>query len=48
MTWKSKGVSDGSIKLPTTSGNSISPTLGHFNNTKFRVKVKIDFLLLIK
>ena len=35
--WKSKGLSDESIKLPTTSNNSLAPTLNYYDN-KIRVK----------
>ena len=38
LAWKTKGLSDESIKPPATSDNSLSPTLDYFNNTKFRVK----------
>ena len=35
--WKSKGLSAESIKLPTTSDNSLTPTLNYYG-TKTRVK----------
>ena len=35
--WKSKGLSDESIKPPTTSDNSLNPALNHYG-TKIRVK----------
>ena len=35
--WKSKGLSDESIKHPTTSDNSLSPLIDHFGN-KTRLK----------
>ena len=35
--WKSKGLSDGSIKPPTTSDNSFTPALNYYG-TKTRVK----------
>ena len=35
--WKSKGLSDESIKPPTTSDNSLTPTLNYYG-TKTRVK----------
>ena len=41
--WKSKGLSDESIKLPTTSDNSLSPLIDYFRN-KIRLKFKGDCL----
>ena len=35
--WKSKGLSDESIKPPTTSDNSLNPALNHYG-TKIRVQ----------
>ena len=35
--WKSKGLSDQSIKLPTTFDNSLTPKLNHYD-AKIRVK----------
>ena len=35
--WKSKGLSDESIKPPTTSDNSLNPALNYYG-TKRRVK----------
>ena len=35
--WKSKGLSDETIKLPTTSDNSLTPALSYYT-TKTRVK----------
>ena len=40
MTWKSKGLSDESIKIPATTDNSLSLILDYFNSLKFRVKFK--------
>ena len=37
LSWKSKGLSDESFKLPTTSDNSLNPKL-NFYGTKIRVK----------
>ena len=36
--WKSKGLSPESIKSPTTSDNSLTPTLSYYNDFKVRVK----------
>ena len=36
--WKSKGLSAESIKLPTTSDNSLTPTLSYYYPSKVRVK----------
>ena len=39
LSWKSKGLSDEIIKLPSTSDNSITPSINYINNTdKIRVK----------
>ena len=38
MALKIKGLSDESIKPPTITANSLSPSLDYFNNTKFRVE----------
>ena len=38
LSWKSQGLSDESIKPPTTSDNSLSPTL-NYCDTKIRVKI---------
>ena len=39
LSWKSKGLSDETIKPPSTSGNSITPSTNYINNTdKIRVK----------
>ena len=35
MTWKSRGLSNESIKTPATSDNSLNPKLDYFNNPKF-------------
>ena len=35
--WKSKGLSDESIKPPTTSDNSLAPAINNYGN-KIRVK----------
>ena len=40
LSWQSKGVSNESIKPPTTSNNSLTPELNYYNNTKTRVKFK--------
>ena len=40
LSWQSKGVSNESIKPPTTSNNSLTPELSYYNNTKTRVKFK--------
>ena len=37
LSWKSKGLSNESIKLPTTSNNSLSPRLNYYG-TKIRVQ----------
>ena len=36
--WKSKGLSDGSIKPPLTSDNSLNPGINYFDNARIRVK----------
>ena len=36
--WKSKCLSDESIKLPVTSDNSLNPMLDYFNSLEFGVK----------
>ena len=36
--WKSKGFTSESIKLPTTSNNSITPELNYYYPSKIRVK----------
>ena len=36
--WKSKGLSAESIKPPTTSDNSLTPTLNYDDDLKVRVK----------
>ena len=38
LSWKSKGLSAESIKPPTTSDNSLTPTLSYYYNTKIKVK----------
>ena len=38
--WQSKGLSDEIIKPPTTSDNSLSPTLSYIGN-KTRVKFEV-------
>ena len=38
MTWKSKGLSGESIKLPATLDDILNPRLDYFNNPKFRVQ----------
>ena len=39
LSWKSKGLSDETIKLPSTSDNSFTPSISYINNTdKTRVK----------
>ena len=38
LLWKSKGLSAASIKPPTTSDNSLTPTLSYYYNTKIKVK----------
>ena len=37
LSWQSKGLSNESIKLPTTSNNSLNPRLS-FNDTKIKVQ----------
>ena len=41
--WKSKGLSDESIKPPTTSDNSLNPSLSYYG-TKTRVKFTGSYL----
>ena len=41
--WKSKGLSDGSIKTASTSGNSLSPLIDYIDN-KIRLKFNGDCL----
>ena len=41
--WKSKGLSDGSIKPPNTSGNSLAPAL-IYAGTKSRLKFAANCL----
>ena len=36
--WKSKGLSDESIKAPTTSDNSLNPKLSYYLNSKIKVQ----------
>ena len=36
--WKSKGFSAKSIKLPTTSDNSLTPSLDYYGN-----KIRVEF-----
>ena len=38
LSWKSKGSSDETIKLPATSNNSLTPTLSYYNESKIWVK----------
>ena len=38
--WKSKGLSDETIKAPSTSDNSITPSINYTNNTD---KLKVKF-----
>ena len=40
LSWLSKGVSNESIKSPTTSNNSLTPKFSYYNNTRTRVKFK--------
>ena len=42
--WKSKGLSSESIKPPTTSDNSLTPTLNYYG-TKARVKFTASCLI---
>ena len=37
LSWQSKGLSNKSVKLPTTSDNSLTPELNYYG-TKIRVK----------
>ena len=43
LSWKSKGLSNESIKAPTTSNKILNPTL-NFVSTKIRVKFNGDCL----
>ena len=43
LSWKSKGLSNESIKAPTTSNKVLNPTL-NFVSTKIRVKFNGDCL----
>ena len=36
--WKPKGLSDESIKPPSTSNNSLNPVINYFHNARTRVK----------
>ena len=38
LSWKSKGLSSESIKPPTTSHNSLTPSISYYNAHKIRVK----------
>ena len=38
LSWKSKGLSDETIKPATTSGNSLTPVLIYYNIDKTKVK----------
>ena len=38
LSWKSKGLSDEVIKPPTTSDNSITPTISYYHAFNIRVK----------
>ena len=38
LSWKSKGLSDETIKPPSTSGNSLTPALSYYHASKIRVK----------
>ena len=40
LLWKSKGLSDETIKPPTTSDNSLTPTINYINNTD---KIRLNF-----
>ena len=39
LLWKSKGLSDKTIKLLATSNNSLTPTLNYYNESKIREKL---------
>ena len=39
LLWKSKGLSAGTIKPPTTSDNSFTPTINYYCAAKIRVKL---------
>ena len=38
LSWQSKGLSAESVQLPTTSDNSLTPTLSYYYPSKIRVK----------
>ena len=38
LSWKSKGLSDETIKPPSTSDNSLTPALSYYRASKIRVK----------
>ena len=40
LSWKSKGLSDETIKSPTTSDNSLAPTINYCHNTD---KIRVTF-----
>ena len=40
LSWQSKGISNESIKPPTTSNNTLTPKLSYYNDTRTRVKFK--------
>ena len=40
LSWQSKGISNESIKPPTTSNNTLTPELSYYNDTRARVKFK--------
>ena len=40
LLWQSKGVSNESIKPPTTSNNNLTPEFSYHNNTRTRVKLE--------
>ena len=45
LSWKSKGLSDETIKLPSTSDNSLAPSINYISNTyKIRVKFTVSYL----
>ena len=45
LSWKSKGLSDETIKLPSTSDNSLTPSINYISNTyKIRVKFTVSCL----
>ena len=52
LSWKSKGLSDETVKPPSTSCNSLTPALSYYHASKIRVKftgscLKQDKLYLI-